>query len=155
MRLATLSVLLLVGLTGCSDTETIPTPKLYPTSGQVIYAGKPAEGVYVSFVPEGGVIPGIKGHPTATTDAQGKFRLTTLTEGDGAPPGVFRVVLIWDSAATNEESETGGDRFKDWYDAKHTPLKVTIKEGTNELAPFQIPEIRTQANEVAGVPGMN
>ena len=67
-------------------------PKRYPTGGTVTYKSQPVEGAVVSFRSESGVIA------TGTTDAQGKFKLSTYGHGEGAVPGKHQVTVTKFSA---------------------------------------------------------
>lgn len=76
----------IVLLTGCGggglELDTVPV------TGTVSQGDKPVEGARVTFSPEGA------GHAAAgVTDAAGKFTLTTVTSGDGAVPGQYRVAI--------------------------------------------------------------
>jgi len=62
---------------------------LVPVSGTVTLAGQPVEGASVAFKSEGA------GRAAAgTTDASGRFQLTTLKANDGAAPGKYKVTVI-------------------------------------------------------------
>ncbi|HTN76072.1 MAG TPA: carboxypeptidase-like regulatory domain-containing protein [Pirellulaceae bacterium] len=79
----TLSLLGSVALIGCGSGH----PQTTAVTGTVTYGGKPVAGAHVMFTPEGG-------RPAeATTDAAGKFKLTTFSPGDGALPGKHRVMV--------------------------------------------------------------
>lgn len=69
---------------GCAKGPENPTT--FPVTGTVTYKGKPVEGANVSFVGDGTARPAY-----GLTDAQGKFRLSTFGDGDGAIPGKHRV----------------------------------------------------------------
>ena len=71
-----LGALLLAGVTGCGASSD-----LAKVSGVVTYKGQPVEGAVVAFHCNTASVPA-----TGTTDASGRFTLTTLTPGDGAVP---------------------------------------------------------------------
>lgn len=78
------AVALAAVLAGCFSRSR---PATYPVSGTVTWKGRPVEGARVVFVPQD---PG--GQAAAgITDAQGRYRLTTFVEGDGALEGEYRV----------------------------------------------------------------
>jgi uncharacterized lipoprotein YajG len=81
-----LFTLLAVGfLAGCSsEPERPPT---YPVTGTVTANGKPVAAASVIFGP---VTPGVAS-AAGITDAEGKYRLTTFSAGDGAQAGEYRV----------------------------------------------------------------
>lgn len=88
-------------LIGCgSEPELDGTTAV---TGTVTHNGTPVEGATVTFSPtgEGRAASGI-------TDAEGRFKLTTLAADDGAMPGVYSVAISKTSvqgAMTVEESE--------------------------------------------------
>ena len=72
---------------GCGGGEDERAP-VYPVTGTVTRNGTALEGAVVTFVPaEGG-----KG-AAGTTDASGKYTLTTWAQGDGAQAGSYRVTI--------------------------------------------------------------
>jgi hypothetical protein len=90
-RLA-LSAILAAGLAvGCGKGRT----PAYPTEGQLLIGGKPAVNVFVLFHPVNATGPGVL-RPSATTDADGKFRLTTYDAYDGAPAGEYVITLLYE-----------------------------------------------------------
>lgn len=76
---------LFVGCGGVSDR-----PETFPVTGTVTYKGVPAPKLSVAFMPSGGGAGMIAG---GTTDAEGKFTLTTQGE-EGAKVGEYDVVLV-------------------------------------------------------------
>src|SRR5579872_1830207 len=62
-------------------------PKTVPVKGVVTYQGKPVPKLSVAFIPDNGLLA------TGTTDANGKFVLTTNKPGDGATPGTYKVAI--------------------------------------------------------------
>jgi hypothetical protein len=63
-------------------------PDVYPVTGTVSYNGQPVEGAVVGFVGEAATKMA-----TGTTDAQGRFELTTYKPGDGAVAGKHKVTV--------------------------------------------------------------
>lgn len=89
---------LAAAVAGCFGSNRPPT---YPVSGTVTWKGKPVEGARVVFVPQqpgGQAAAGI-------TDAQGRYRLTTYVEGDGAPEGEYRVKVTMYDVRTPTKAE--------------------------------------------------
>ena len=66
----------LVSLAGCGKP---PRPEMAPVSGVVLYQSKPIEGALVTF--RNDKSPRVA---AGTTDRDGKFRLTTFENNDGA-----------------------------------------------------------------------
>jgi hypothetical protein len=90
------SMVLLMGLfAGCSN--------LVAVQGEVTLDGKPLPNAKVMFMPKGG------GRPAeGTSDAGGKFRLTTNQPLDGAAPGEYVVTvtartIVYEPRAGTEE----------------------------------------------------
>jgi hypothetical protein len=77
--------------------------KRYPASGTVTYQGKPVEKAQISFVP---ITAGVQGASGEVEN--GSFTLTTLTPGDGALPGEYKVIVearAIDEAKLKSDSE--------------------------------------------------
>lgn len=81
-RVAMLAAVLAV-VSGCGPKH----PETIPVNGSVALDGKPVEGAAVVFTPEEGRMA------TGTTDASGRFQLSTFQLGDGALPGTHRVTV--------------------------------------------------------------
>jgi hypothetical protein len=78
---------LCLGGLGCQDPH-----RPVPVGGVVTLDGVPVAGAMVSFIREGG--DGKEGRMAyGNTDANGRFRLTTLQPDDGALPGTYRVIV--------------------------------------------------------------
>jgi hypothetical protein len=69
---------------GCGGSK----PATAPVSGTVLLDGKPVAEAAVLFEPAGGGVPA-----RGSTDATGRFSLSTFTRGDGALPGRHRVAI--------------------------------------------------------------
>ena len=71
-------------------------PDVVPASGAVFYQGQPLMGATVIFVTERGSLASGE-FASATTDAQGRFRLAAQIPGNrvlpGAVPGKYRVIV--------------------------------------------------------------
>lgn len=119
-----------VCMLGCGSEGTAPTAKV---TGTVTYNGTPLEGVNVTFTPESGR-PGL-----GTTDASGKFSVSTFSQGDGAVPG-NHVVTITDAAPSVPEPMPGTPEAENYtppeprFPAKYsnpstTTFKFEVKKG--------------------------
>ena len=138
---------------GCGKgKESIAT---HPVSGQVFYAGKPAEGVVVYFYPTSApMVPDIPSNPHGITGPDGKFTLTTFTSGDGAAEGGYQVILLWPPPAAEGEEVTS-DRLLGWYDAAHSTLTAQVKPGSNTFPGFNLRTVTRPPEVSQGVPGRN
>jgi hypothetical protein len=76
-----------VGIAGCGPRTRLEG--LASVEGTVTFRGKPVEGASVVFVP---AVAG-KRAAVGTTDATGRFRLTTKDPGDGALPGAYAIAV--------------------------------------------------------------
>lgn len=69
---------------GCGDGA----PKTYPVSGVVTLDNKPVAGATITFISDTG------GNSGATTsDAQGKYAMSTFKQGDGAVAGSYKIIV--------------------------------------------------------------
>ncbi len=76
---------------GCGSDEdewTAKRPKVYPAGGVVTWNGEPVEGATVQYVSQS-----LDLGAAGTTDAKGKYRLTTYKNNDGAAEGQHKVVV--------------------------------------------------------------
>lgn len=112
---------------GCSASGPAPADpkKVVPVSGTVHVNGEPQAGVKVRLVP----IPfPADGRVTLVTigrtDAEGKFKLTTYYQDDGAPVGDFGLTFEFDK----NPSGSTKDFFKGKYSDRRNPQqKLTVK----------------------------
>jgi hypothetical protein len=135
-----LRVLLLVAacaaIAGCEKSPF----KLYPVSGKVLFKGQPAEGAQVVFQPAAGTSETAPKPPLAfgTVQADGSFKLYTDPYGSGAPAGDYVVLITW-YGENPRNPEQKINRLPPKYADPTAPLlKVTVKQGQNDLEPFQL-----------------
>jgi len=80
----------LLGLTiGCGGGPK-DRPQTAAATGTVKFKGQAVAGATVTFSPKGTGLRAAVG----TTDSSGRFKLTTLTAGDGAMPGSYTVAIV-------------------------------------------------------------
>ena len=122
---------LLVGLSGCGDTEE----KLIPVAGKVTLDGKPASNGTVSFRPTGDSES--QEQPTGTIAADGSYRLY-LHGQEGAPPGRYKVVVFINEPIDPSRGGHGGlprsliDRR--YNSTTTTPFEKVVEENAPEGA---------------------
>ena len=149
------AVLLAAGCNNPDNGAVIP----HPVSGKVTYDGKAAAGVVVTLIPsDAPMVPRIPRNPHGVTGADGRFSITTFSDGDGAAEGGYQIVLAWpgkDESAEKGEAGEDADRLMGWYDGTHSTLSVRVQAGPNELPTYNLPK-HTQPPPVSqGVPGRN
>lgn len=84
---------------GCSQSTSLPSR--VPVTGTVLYNGNPVSGATVVFEGDSVARPGV-----GVTDSAGKFRLSSYTEGDGVPPGRYRVAITKFEAPPPSQEDT-------------------------------------------------
>ena len=133
------SVLLLMVSAGCGNPPAKVYPATSPVSGSLLVDGVPAIRARIVFHP---VAPGPDGKvhgPSASTDDNGSFRLTTFSAYDGAPPGEYKVTIVAEWVDQKGVDVGVPDLLKGRYrDPKTTPLTITVKEGENDLEQFDL-----------------
>lgn len=75
--------------------------------------------------------------PTAIVGADGQWHASFASLGDGAPPGEYRLFVVW-----FEQPPDGGmpfDRLHGQFcDLSHSVAEITVKAGDNLLAPLEL-----------------
>jgi len=111
---------------------------LQPVEGQVLFNGKPVEGAKVVLQPQGEIDP-LASNPAGSTDADGKFKLSTYPTGDGAKPGEYVACVMIPPGAEARLAGSPLKKLPDRYVSGDTSgLAVIVKEGRNQLEPFQL-----------------
>lgn len=133
---------------GCAPSAKAPPGlPVFPVSGQVRVAGKPAAGALVLLHPETGSPAAERGViPSGTTGENGAFELTTYKTSDGAPAGKYTATVQWYQTPPAGEGpplppgfEVPVDRFEGKYKNPATsPWGMTIQEGNNVLESIEI-----------------
>jgi hypothetical protein len=119
---------------------------VYPTKGSITLDGKPMPEATVIFTPaiRSDRLKGI--YIRGVVNSDGNFDVGTYKEADGAPAGEFVVTVIWCKREQKDgETSFGPNLAPAVYARPETSkLKVTIKKGKNELAPFELQSPRAQ-----------
>jgi 5-hydroxyisourate hydrolase-like protein (transthyretin family) len=105
----------------------------HPVSGAVTLDGQPVAGATVTFYRFNAETKQWANTADALTDATGAFQLSTYTRSDGCPAGEYAVTV-----AITGRGYYDGEPRKNTLPARYatpanTPLKVTVKEGTNDV----------------------
>ena len=138
-------ILFITAFSGCKSDVPEGTLIVHPVQGTVTVKGKPAEGILVMIAPAEGSIAA-KEHlqPSGTTDAEGRFSLSTYITADGAPVGQYSVLLQWPTIpATGKKMPLGFVKTVDQFKGKYmnpatSHWQITVKEGDNVLDPIAV-----------------
>jgi hypothetical protein len=133
---AGLVVLFGVILPGCGGSG----PKPQPVHGQILVDGQPVRGAAVTFHPVGSTE---SLRPSAQTDEQGLFSLTSFANGDGAPAGEYSVtVTLYRVDITRQQAEGDATTVNvlppRYANPTGSQLKAVVSKGKNDLSPFEL-----------------
>jgi len=131
---------------GCQPTQQGPERlPVYPVRGLVTVDGLPTAGVMVRLQatePPQGESQIYAANPTAITDADGAFALSTYTDGDGVAAGVYVVTFEWRKFDRLANGYTGPDWLEGKYsDPEKSEFSVTVtgnEETGVDLEPFAL-----------------
>jgi hypothetical protein len=136
-------------LPGCGDDSGLG--KRYPVYGTITYKDNPVQAGRISFIPADSKNADQRAAAGEITD--GKYSLTTATDGDGALPGDYFVTIVSKLVDDSKVKDTiqkygGGGRQQDvakaaanaknlvpgkYQLAETSKLKVTVKEQSNKF----------------------
>ena len=135
---------------GCGGADRLEVAQV---RGKVVSNGIGVPQAVVIFHP-GSDVPdnGKKLRPFAYADADGNFVLKTYVEGDGAPPGTYRVSIVAGSGGGSRKDRPVSeenvlpiarinippDIAKKYADVETSGIQVTVKDGENNLEPFEL-----------------
>lgn len=124
-----LTLAVIVFLTGCGGSG------VRPVSGVVTYQGKPVEGAQVMFTPA-------DGRPAqGTTDANGRYQLTTDKIGDGAKVGTHQVTVQKMERVPGAAADDPYAQMKNVLPAKYAQggaLTVTVENKPQNDIPLSL-----------------
>ncbi|WZO95945.1 hypothetical protein EP7_002918 [Isosphaeraceae bacterium EP7] len=126
--------LVCAAVVGCGGGG-ISAPWTVPTSGTVLFKGKPAEGVKVTLHPKFDM----DFTPNGVTGKDGRFLLSTAAPVDGAPPGEYAVTFeLLRTGADKRGLDTEFDVWKGKYANPDTAPKVTVGSSATTLEPLRL-----------------
>lgn len=136
--------LMLVAIVACAGCGTAEKPQLevFPVSGKIAVDGKPPVRAEVRFHPATPLKdPGKRSvEPYAYVQADGTFRIGTYLSDDGAPPGEYKVLLVWPTITVEGGEEVAGpDRLHGRFSNPAMPIAlVTVKETENRVPDIEL-----------------
>src|SRR5207237_1030680 len=109
--------------------------------GKVLCDGQPTEGALITLRELDASQP-MKELPRARVKADGTFSIGTYDPEDGAPPGEYKVSILWlppDFEAQVFKTGKYPNKLPELYsDAKASPLKIQVNEAPNEVPAFEL-----------------
>jgi hypothetical protein len=121
------------GVVSCASGDRKP---VFPVRGQVFFQDKPAAGALVLFHPVNDPDPQAA-RPRGWVDPDGSFALSTYAANDGAPAGDYVVTIDWRQALPGR-GDSPSLLPPQYSTPASSPLRVTVREETNDLSPFPI-----------------
>lgn len=116
-----------VGVAGCGHQQYSGELPVYRISGTVTVDGSPVENIQIALHPVGELQDGKTYYPQGFTDGDGKVKISTYSDGDGAPAGDYRLTFILKQYNAISRSFTGNNQLHDQYsDPKKSPIELTI-----------------------------
>lgn len=116
-----LLVLCLGSWVGCGPNVSLKG--VFPVSGALTLDGQPFTEADLIFLPQ--ATTGEPRSGRATTDAQGKFRVTTLQPNDGLYPGEYKVMvnkILYEPTVSPDEAKRLNEQGKQVPPDKETEL---------------------------------
>jgi hypothetical protein len=107
-----------------------PRPKVVPVEGAIYYEGRPAAEARLVFHPYGMVDDNSR-RAYATADSEGKFKVFTFGQADGAVPGSYLVTVDWlppcpPGGNADKYADLGNVAPKRFQYVHSTPLRVRV-----------------------------
>ena len=134
-----LMVLLAIAITGCGGKRS-NEKQVFKIKGTVKVDGQPVGEIQVALHDTAGLDNKQPTYPQGFTDAEGNIRISTYTEGDGAPAGEYKVTFVWKQYNVMSRSFDGPDKLHNKYaDPKTTPFTLSLGEGKpNDLGTVEL-----------------
>ncbi|MDY3557648.1 metallophosphoesterase [Gemmata sp. JC673] len=107
----------------------------FPVSGKVKLDGKPLTGATITFHAFNKTTEKYSPSCDTLSDDAGRFGMSTYTKSDGAPAGEFTVTVVKTAKGGYYDGEIPEKSVlpEKYAVATTSPLRVTIKEGTNDV----------------------
>jgi hypothetical protein len=130
-----LSILMLSGLSGCGGTEAY-RKDTFPVTGTVTVDGAaPGSDVQVECHPVNGMDTEHPSISRTSTDADGKFSISTYESGDGVPAGDYLLTFMWQNFNLVSREYSGPDKLNGRYsDSKKSEIRLRVSgEGPTDM----------------------
>ena len=141
MRFLLCAVVAAVTLAGCRQKQAhFEHHEVHPVEGQVNWNGEPLQGATVTFHPLAWKAdPGTR-EPYGVTGADGRFKVRTYKDGDGAPEGQYAITALYRKVEFPRDGNAyGPNLLPEQYESPETSdLKVEIVKGVNVVPPFDL-----------------
>jgi hypothetical protein len=129
-------------LVGCGrKTVHVERHEVFPVEGSVIWKGKPLAEARIEFFPNGWKLKPFSGAPIAKTGPDGRFRVSSYNDGDGAPAGKYILTVVCQDPEAKKQKKmfsTANILPKQYADPKTSGLEVEIGEGANVIPPLDL-----------------
>jgi hypothetical protein len=105
----------------------------------VLLNGKPLADAIVSFHTQESTI--FDTFPSAHTDAEGRYALTSYEQGDGAPPGAYTIsVVCFRARPVRRGQDSHADNVvpSRYANPASSGLNATVAQGNNELPAIKL-----------------
>jgi hypothetical protein len=124
-------------LCGCSKGPV--RVEVQPVEGQVLFNGKPLEGAQVVFYRQGEAGAEVRA-PRARTGPDGRFRLGTYDQTDGAPEGQYVVTVVhFPMVKMGGDTAPGPNVLPQKYASpKTSDLRLLVAKGASTLPALQL-----------------
>lgn len=135
----------IVSTTGCGSRTRLEG--LVPVEGTVTHRGKAVAGATVVFVPATAATRAAVG----TTDAAGRFSLTTKDPGDGAAPGPYLITI----SKTEARGGLSTAEAEQWSRRRENFGRYPPRPKITELLPKKFKVANTSGLQATVAPGQN
>jgi 5-hydroxyisourate hydrolase-like protein (transthyretin family) len=133
-----LGLSILIALPGCSQSGA-GRKEVIPVKGEVSVDGKPAANVQVQLFDVKGMDPNAPTAPSALTDQDGRFAITTYDVGDGAPAGDYTATFTWKEIAIINQGAEQPDKLRDRYSNPQTStIKVKVESSPVDMGKIEL-----------------
>jgi hypothetical protein len=133
---------IVIAFSGCGSSPDADRVQVFPTSGRVVYDGRPLAGAFVVLHPKGAgaAVGRAVPRPHAQATADGSFTVTSYESNDGAPVGDYTLTVELRPLVNHGGDVTAGPNTlpAKYSRAETSPLSVQIAEGRNDLPEIQI-----------------